>query len=106
MNLTKKEIIAKAKEIIIREGWIKGSYYRPGEGYCMMGALRKAAWGSYRFGGSWLDEPANFEEYNQAQVCIETKAIGGVTIAWFNDKPTTTKEDVIAAFDKALEASC
>lgn len=36
------EIYREAARIIEEEGWIKGDYYKKGQGYCVVGAVRKA----------------------------------------------------------------
>lgn len=43
------EIVEKARTILQEEGWIRGESFRPGQGYCLSGALHKA--------GSQLDKP-------------------------------------------------
>lgn len=41
MELSPKDLLVQAKNLINTEGWIKCQYHIPNKGYCMIGAIQK-----------------------------------------------------------------
>ncbi len=86
-----KEILQEARGFI-EKGWIKGVSY-DGEGnYCAVGALDKACTG----------KDVTYHDYINLRLKLDSLVEVGI-ITDFNDNPKTTKEDVLAVFDKAIE---
>jgi hypothetical protein len=105
-------ILERAKKIIER-GWHKGSYVNSDGGYCIVGALgmaytdgRMYDYVPSNFKGPLEDHLADFGWTCQASDC-SFKLRGEVCqhLPHFNDDPNTTKEMVLALFDKALADS-
>jgi len=103
-----RTILIKARELIATKGWTQGRWALDAAGkpamadehatcFCSWGAIVTAARG---FG--WDSEA----EYTAC--CVFAEAIGagdtGRLIKW-NDAPGRTKEEVLAAFDRAIEAA-
>lgn len=108
-----KEWLRSAKEKIEKFGWIQGSMGSDVLGYCMLGALDAVF-------------PAPMDVFNPDGTCTrvyldwsnarreaELKIIDAVgydtgnpwpRLSGWNDKRGRTKEEVLAAFDKAIEA--
>jgi hypothetical protein len=84
-----KQLLLRAREILIKEGWVKGALYNR-NGYCALGALSEA-------------NKANscFYVYQKAHEALRAQ-MGN--IAEFNDRKTTTKEDVLAKFCDAARS--
>lgn len=107
MAQTAVEILHEAREILVEKGWTQGCVARDARGkicdvgsraavcFCAMGAISKVA---------AFDDP--LRPAKQAIIALRraiglTRSLQGVG-AW-NDAPERTKEEVIAAFDKAIE---
>jgi hypothetical protein len=96
------EILKKARDLIITNGWTQGAYFRYGGRYfyynkhdgsfCPMSAIY-----------SVIDETQRgLVPTDQALVFLR-RVIGRDSITLWNDIPGQTKADVITAFDKAIE---
>jgi hypothetical protein len=84
------EIILGAIERLERHGWCQGRSIHGAE-RCVFGAIRGAAWS---FGGDW-----------SGATCRRFERANGITqdeIAYWNDEPERTKEEVIEALRRAL----
>lgn len=109
MNTEAIKTLTKARALV-EKGWVKGYEHidagelnwltneiSPVESYCAIGAIRKA------------DGPGEESAFDLIRQAIGDlfyggkKRVGESGILRFNDRKKTTKEDVVAAFDKALE---
>lgn len=88
---TKAEMIdcaLKARELIARDGWIKG-FAKNHEGYCVVGAVRFAA-----------HPEGNTCRLTYSVLSAIQKLIGPPS--HWNDKPERTKEEVLQMFDSLI----
>jgi hypothetical protein len=100
MATTAKEILSAARTLI-KEMWCKGVYVRSDPfgnviGVCSVGALEEAA------------ERLGVADYDTARESVELieDAVGPYgSIETWNDNPNTTKEEVLATFDKVIAAT-
>lgn len=96
-----KETLKVARDLIA-QGWVQDVMYSDG-GYCSIGAIEKAAWPG-------PGSSTSYGEYYGACAAI-TKALGiqttepRVEIIQWNDAAGRTQAQVLAAFDKAIEAT-
>lgn len=102
-----KKILQKARKLIAK-GWTQGAFARNDRGwsvgnnspdaqcFCAVGAIRTAA--------GW-DGNAPMGEYREALSAVRAATGSRLPIPSWNDNAKRTKEDVLAAFDKAIEAS-
>lgn len=98
-HTVKDDLIAARALIDTPEKWCKGAFELDGH-LCALGALRKATTGSARLPNA---APGEFVRYIRARMWIESKVSSGVE--HFNDDPATTHADVLAMFDRAIEAA-
>lgn len=90
--MTIATVLEKSRKLIL-EGWCQGdlSRYKYGETqYCSIGAVNDTA-SMDRSKGEW------------AGAIYYLSISMGNSITGFNDSPGRTKEEVLAAFDKAIE---
>lgn len=106
MTQTALDVLCEAREILVEKGWTQGCCARDARGkncdigskaavcYCAVGAISHV---------SDYSEPTR--PFKQA--CIALRRVinikQGMSIGSWNDAPERTKEEVIAAFDKAIE---
>jgi hypothetical protein len=97
--MTPHEALVAARALIADErNWIKGDYDREVDGrtcYCADGALLAASW----------RPDLTYGVYDLARRTLALHARGGEGIIYFNDHPMTTHADVLAMFDRAIEAT-
>lgn len=91
-------ILKKAKALIKTHGWQQDNYGDASCGFCALGAIRVATSGSVN-----VPYDGNYGAYFDARL-IFRNVVGGPIPSW-NDRVGTTKEDVLEAFDKAIELS-
>lgn len=96
------ETLSKALDLLQAKGWTQGTYARNAKGercdptgenatcYCSYGAIISTAG---KFQGTLL-----LEAYDPLRAAIGTDIIAG-----WNDSKSRTKEEVFAAFEKAIE---
>jgi hypothetical protein len=87
--VTDKEILKLAKQRIEKYGWIQGNFGDEQCGFCSAGAF--------------LDIYANGEKVETYWARLKLQRLVGALLSW-NDAPGRTKEEVLAAFDKAIKA--
>jgi hypothetical protein len=96
------------RDRIERHGWFQGEYTDPsGSGaVCVLGALGwNKGWDEH---GEWNDGSIHQTEYAAATILAKHVAEVAGDVAYipvWNDCGTTTKEDVLRAFDRAIAAS-
>lgn len=91
-----KEILIQAKQVIVDNGWCQGKVMNAAGQCCMAGALNLATAGDVnRYYGTGREEARRF--------LGKFVPYGGVVE--FNDADGRTKEEVLAIFDKAIEAA-
>ena len=90
--MTTAEILRGAKEKIEKHGWIQNSYGSDEIGFCSSGAIQ-----------SFVGLPRNqcARLCHPAMIAVRN-AVGEYCIPEWNDRPGRTKEEVLAAFDKAI----
>ena len=106
---TTKAVLTKAREILTpKKNWTQGTMARNSEGYmtllrneeavcfCALGAVERAY---YDLAG-WDPSAAPQEVFDPLY-----EAVGEGGVALWNDRPSRTHEEVLAAFDRAIEAS-
>lgn len=99
-------LLERARDLIKTKGWGQGAYWTsdPEHGkicFCARGAVLESS----RF-PSDITTPnygSTLRIYSDAIGILEPLVPGRVGIATYNDHPTTTKDDVIALFDKAIQ---
>ena len=87
-----KKILLKAARILEKSGWIRYEMERNGR-YCMIGALRKAAFGSPYMP---IQQNQPHRSYHRA---VRELADYGYCFGW-NDEPDRRGKEVIAALRK------
>jgi hypothetical protein len=109
------EILKKARDLIINRGWTQGAYARAGgikaveletisgiisnaDSFCSLGAIYSAD--ILEMAGD--SNTAHAIDYLQRVVVCEFTRFD-MFIAYWNDMPGRTKEQVIDAFDEAIE---
>lgn len=79
-------VYAEAAELIRKDGWAQGWFYRPGRGHCVFGAIQAVTNGN----------PDQRSPRSDALVGRLEDVIGcGLGIEEWNDEPGRTVEDVI-----------
>ena len=115
---TVEDILIEAREILVKKGWTQGTMARndaklavgtrdkTAVSFCSAGAINKALynygvdpWAVYK-GSDGRDAVTNNVAY-QALKAIYTS---DMSVAAWNDDPFRSKADVLAVFDKAIEA--
>jgi hypothetical protein len=100
---TVKEALIAAKQLIEQVGWSQGWFVKLNNqreviGYCAAGAINRAT----------LEEDEGGISANRT-LCAQSRnhfsKVVGTPIVEFNDAPNTTKEQVLQAFDKAIESA-
>ena len=98
--MTPAAVLRAAAALIEHEGWIQGDYFRPGEGYCVLGAIRDSA--QEVFG-----HPVTVGACKAVRDMVGIS--GPASISLWNDSPKRTQAEVIttlrAAADKAEQES-
>jgi hypothetical protein len=90
--------LIKAKEVLERDGWIKGSY-SSNRGYCAVGAV-------INVDGVTVFDTDILPPLNALLRQINTESKDPVfTVTDWNDRDDRTKEEVLAVFDRAIAAS-
>lgn len=105
--MTPEEVLLKAVDIIERDGWHQGAAFAgptpidaPHDEYmkaartapvCAMGAISRAVCGDASL---TPHTPEARSLYHQAAQLL-AQNVPGNHIAWWNDQPSTTKEDVV-----------
>jgi hypothetical protein len=89
-------ILQRARQIIEETGWIQ-CHLATRYGYCMLGALRMAEFGTPNIGRNPLDDTDMEKIVSRALRLPRDQKLH----QW-NDAIGRTKEEVLAAFDKAI----
>lgn len=86
--MTAKGLLIEARKKIAEDGWTQGWYHNQGR-YCAMGAL---------FFVTNTTDPTEFDS------AVEIlKGVVGENVVAFNDARGRTQDEVLAAFDKAIQ---
>ncbi len=103
--MTIKEILLAARTLIL-QGWCLGTYARDVNGhpvspqhvtatsFCMMGAIWRVSPGFDRYKHGAMGQLESVVPRDQ-----------GKSLGWWQDQPGRTVDDVLAAFDLAIEKS-
>lgn len=114
------EMLIQARELIVQKEWAKGCYARDFNGreideespleeigsFCTLGALERARCNAFLETGTW--STANLS-WSRAQRQLEIAISGDSArhdfdVALWNDEVCQSKEEVLAAYDKAIAA--
>lgn len=114
MNQSKTllQILTEARELVSR-GWMQGHYYDPETHcYCATGAIMRAVGYLLPVGipspdcmlrrEDMLIAIERVEQVEQAISAARFPMLGYLSLAIWNDQPTTTQADVVALFDRAI----
>lgn len=96
--MTPVEVLKKAKALIEERGWCRREYKDTRGCYCSLGACYVAS--GYEVEGASVLHDGDVTAYATAEKALE-RAIDSAVIRW-NDSPGRTKDEVLAAFDKAI----
>lgn len=96
------DALRRAAYVLDLHGWVQGAYGNH-RGFCAVGALRAACWGTYHYGPSqpaW--SPRRDELYKSALDWLRTlPEIGERSVADWNDDPSQDADTVTATLRRA-----
>lgn len=108
-----KALLKKARKLIAKGPWVKGSYLNTKTGeFCAVGALYAAQYGIAKNGEYHyaIDMDYTIDCIAQAEHALnivvrksDNTYFRGSSIVAYNDNAQTTLEDVLNIFDKAIE---
>lgn len=92
-------VLRDARNLITEHGWTKGEYGNKELGFCAVGAMMEAA----------NTVPGSANDYRGAQIAFrdhipEDERSWTNSIVTWNDSLDRQKDDVLAVFDKAIQA--
>jgi hypothetical protein len=104
---TVKEALIAAKQLIEQVGWSQGWFVKLNNqhkviGYCAAGAINKVCETESE---DHCATASALSRTSSAQTRNHFSKVVGQPIVEFNDAPNTTKEQVLQAFDKAIESA-
>ena len=110
LNSTERYYLEVARAIYADHGGAKGAFLSANGTVCVMGAVQEAVTSNpndhallvntlERFLDSQLEETKSDTRDCACVGCVPSRIVS------FNDKPETTKQQVIAVFDKAIAAA-
>lgn len=85
------ELLRRARERLVRFGWVQGRYGYSSVGHCAIGALY----------GDRLRVPDGTDVFAGEGFLEDAIGAPGTVVAW-NDKPGRTAAEVLAAYDDAI----
>lgn len=96
-NVSRDELIGalKGARAEVAKGWCKNALERGGS-VCAIGAIARAVHGSAQ---------ASVSEHDVSQAAwsiVKDHVPGGIPLSYYNNAETTTQQDVLDLFDKAL----
>lgn len=107
------ETLKAAREVLVTRGWTQGEFYDcETDGFCAEGAVAEALvpgyWPSWYRTGTTPDALEELWDERRAEMYAAMDALkaaidGGRVVPWFNDHAASVDE-VLALFDKAIEA--
>lgn len=91
------KVLRDAKERLETKGWCQGHFVNSEGECCAVGAVRAVVGG----------RSPRWRHTRRGERALEVLdlVVAPRTIVGFNDSPHTSKEDVLALFDKAIEAA-
>lgn len=97
---TVKEALIAARQLLVDVGWVQGDFSKSDSaqkciGYCAAGALYEITQNQ----APQLTSPA------RQLLGLTVESLGAEGLLHFNDTPGRTKEEVLALFDRAIEAA-
>jgi hypothetical protein len=98
--------LLKAAKVLRSLGHCKHILHRPGDGYCVMGALNMAQHNNHNYDGHGVDSDASEKLFRHLDlVPVESSQFprAAALVAW-NNAPERTKEEVIAALEGAARS--
>lgn len=107
------ETLRAAREVLVTRGWTQGEFYDcETDGFCAEGAVAEALvpgyWPSWYRTGTTPDALEELWDERHAEMYAAMDAlkaaIDGVPVPMFNDHRAASVDEVLALFDKAIEA--
>src|SRR4051812_48872706 len=102
MTQPKPQTILERARALIERHWSKGAYYREeDDSYCALGALNVVISRSkdkYNAASSSSTYALRVQQYLEDSLPLHSYR----SVVVFNDGPKTTKEDVLALYDRAI----
>jgi hypothetical protein len=94
------EVLDAAADLIESDGHLKGQFFRQGEGYCALGAVRQVEFGCTDLYRNYDEDPQYFPITQSEQVANTPTGwlwshLGQRPISHWNDATATTKDEVI-----------
>ena len=90
-------VLEEAPEVIKEFGWHQGSYGDSKQGYCLMGAIDRAATRLK------ISPRTRIVQEAFAQVSVDLSGERRGSLSYWNDAPTTTKRKVLALLRKTAK---
>ena len=111
-----KNTLSRAKELLGERGWSKGQYVDGDGCLCALGAIYVAAgelasapldkYAPYYAPGDAGDQASKlYLEASEHLGSVVPRSSGWPHVHLFNDLPSTTQDDVLAMFDRGIEAA-
>jgi hypothetical protein len=85
-----QKTLTKARDLILKHGWVQYQFGNKKIGYCAIGAIRTATSSHTRRFGAETTLDATFKD-------------GTGTIISYNDSPKRRKSHIVAKFNKAIK---
>lgn len=90
----------KAARAIVAKGWHKGGITDGKGNYCAVGAMNMVLHGTAAW--AWVDDGGFRRRRDQMMDAVNAQIPSHLVIADYNDARSTTKQDVLDVFDKAI----
>jgi len=101
--VTPKQILIAAKELVSTpDKWWHNVASMPPDQHCFITAISKA---EEELANKQLEPTSDMYQLTRDFLCKAADLEHGVALMDFNDNPNTTHEQVLAIFDKAIEAA-
>jgi len=89
--VTARDVLINTRGLIVEHGWVQGTFGSEGEGFCVLGAFR-----AQTHQVTWRLRVRAVQALEDATGTIDLPG-------WNDDTPGRTQQEVLAAFDRAIE---
>ncbi len=100
-HIPPSEILSRAVELLLRDGWSQGSYYHQHGQTCMVGALHKACYGGPLGVPTYNQELSKKWAYRYLEDAIDPGNPDTVDVEGWNDAPERRLNEVIEVLRQA-----
>ena len=106
------QVLQAAKYIIEEVGWSQSAFFRDLQGHAIIGGQEAVEADYTQLGSVCLEGAINLVEADPELKSQTLEILGNMTrnkygryssVLWFNDSVSTTKQDVVALLDQAIE---